>query len=85
MLVLCYACSTSIHKISIYATGETMTTLIISILVVIEVVLGGTAGHSGRTHHKSVENHIHPVAAPEPTYAAGAGLIGLMVFLRKRG
>ncbi len=62
-----------------------MTTLLFSILVVLGVMLGGTAGHSDRTHHTSVENSSQPVAAPEPTYAAGTALIGLMLFLRKRG
>ncbi len=58
---------------------------LISISIVIGLLIGGLTSGRGHKGNPSLPLHrpIQTVAAPEPTYAYGAALIGLMLLVRR--
>ncbi len=59
--------------------------LLISILIALGLLVGGLASGRGHKGNPSTRLHrpIQTVVAPEPTYAYGAVLIGLMLLVRR--
>ncbi len=57
---------------------------LISILIVLGLLIGGLSSGRGHKSIQSIPLHrpIQTVAAPEPTYAYGAALAGLMLLVR---
>ncbi len=57
---------------------------LISILIVLSLLIGGLASSRGHKGNPSLQpsRPIRIVVAPEPTYAYGAALVGLMLLVR---